>query len=88
MKTKELFREIFILAVRLLGLVMIYRGARELTAFEPFRIGEDFMAAVIYFVAAFVLIRGTIVRWAYPEAVPPESKAEDVGPASPQKADT
>jgi hypothetical protein len=87
MKTKELFREIFILAVRLLGLVMIYRGVRVLTAFEPFRAGADFIGAVIYFVAAFVLIRGTIVHWAYPEAVTPESKAEDVGSASPQKAD-
>jgi hypothetical protein len=96
MKTKELFREIFTLAVRLLALILFYNGVKALTApiliptsdlpFHPLT-AEGMIAAVIYFAAGFWLFKGPVIRWAYPEAVTPESKAEDVSGTSPLKAD-
>ena len=95
MKTKELFREIFTLAVRLLALILFYHGVKALTAplfvpgdppFHPLS-AEGLIAAIIYFAAGFWLFKGPVIRWAYPEATPSESKTENVGGASPLKAD-
>lgn len=94
MKTKELFSEIFTLAVRLLALILFYQGIKALTApifvpgappFHPLS-AEGVIAAIIYFAAAFWLFKGPLIRWAYPESATHESKAEDVGTASPLKA--
>jgi len=96
MKTKELFKEIFTLAVRLVALILFYHGVKALTApglvpgsylqFNPLS-AEGLIAAVIYFAAGFWLFKGPVIRWAYPEATTSESKTEDVGETSPLKAD-
>ena len=90
MKTKELFNEIFTLAVRLLALILFYHGIKALTApmliqgyppFHPLSV-EGLIAAIIYFATAFWLFKGPVIRWAYPESATHESKAGDVGTAS------
>ena len=95
MKAKELFREIFILAVRLFALILFYLGVKALTApifiagdppFHPLS-AQGMIAAVIYFAAGFWLFKGPVIRWAYPGTTPSESKTEDVGGASPLKSD-
>jgi hypothetical protein len=95
MKTKELFREIFTLAVRLLALILFYRGVQALTApvlipadppFHPLSV-QGLMAAVIYFAAGLWLFKGPVIRWAYPEGTASESQTEGIGEASPLKAD-
>ena len=86
MKTKEIFREIFTLAVRLLGLVMIFYGINMLVASVALLRMESILAAVIYFAAALWFFKGPVIRWVYPEPVTPEIKAEDLSAASALKA--
>jgi hypothetical protein len=95
MNTKELFRELFVLAVRLFALVLFYHGVRALTAPRLLPDGslhplsaEGLISAVIYFAAAFWLFKGPVIRWAYPKPATPESRADDISKASPQKAES
>ena len=71
-------REIFGVAVRLLGLVFLYLGLKDMPAIldVPELMGEDksdIIAAILpvafNLIVALWLMRGTfLVRWAYPEA--------------------
>jgi len=89
MKIKDLFREILVLAVRLLALFLFYKGVTALTGRdEPlFRTLSPggVVSAVIYFAAAFWLVKGPVIRWACPEPVAPASEAGVESIASPQE---
>ncbi len=87
MKTKELFREMFNLAVRLLGLVMLYQGIRALAFGHP--VADAVSSAAVFVAAACWLFCGAypVARWAYPETGADEGAAQRVGASSPKKAD-
>ena len=86
MKTKELFREVFNLAMRLVGLLMLYQGVSALAI----RLSSDkIYTAVVFLVPAWWLLTGAypIARRAYPEAGEAETGAQVHGGASEKKAD-
>jgi hypothetical protein len=90
MKLKELFREIFILAVRLLSLYLFYRGVMVLVdsgSVSGRNPPERLISCVVCFAAAYWLFKGPVIRWAYPETKAGESKAGAAGDAAPQEAE-
>jgi hypothetical protein len=86
MNTKETFREIFKLAVRLLGLLLLYHGVQSF-ALRPNLDGA--VSSIIYLGVAYWLFRGAfpVLRWAYPEAAAAETTSHELGAASESKAD-
>ena len=87
---QEIFKEIFVLIVRLLSLVLFCLGVLSLAAHPlpttPLWL-EAIIPAAIYFAAAFWLFRGPVIGWAYPEAAASGSQASDTVTSSAQKPD-
>jgi hypothetical protein len=84
MKTKEVCKEIFNLAVRLLGLLMLYQGVRAF-ALPP----NPIFTTVVFLAAACWLLCGAypVPRWAYPEVQETERVPQELDAASRRKAD-
>jgi hypothetical protein len=72
---KVRFKEIFNLAVRLVGLVFLYRGVTGCIESPSL---NGVILGVGYFVPAVWLLRGgyPIAQWAYPEAESSETRAQ------------
>ena len=84
MRTNEIFSGIFNLAVRLLGLLMLYQGVRAV-ALPP----NPIFTAVVFLAAACWLLCGAypVSRWAYPEVQETERVPQELDAASRRKAD-
>jgi hypothetical protein len=94
MKSRDLFKDIFSLAVRLLGLVFLYLGLSGVTPLLDFSsiqtAGAGDIITVILpivfnlLVAWWLLGGGFLIRRAYPETsrIPPYSPAPEAGAAS------
>jgi len=94
MKSRELFKDIFGLAVRLLGLVFLYLGLRAVTPMLDLGAIEtaaksDIITAILPIVfnlavAWWLLGGGFLIRRAYPESSKssprPEARAEGTAP--------
>jgi hypothetical protein len=97
MKSRDLFKDIFSLAVRLLGLVFLYLGLSAVTPLLDFTAiqtaGAGDLITVILpivfnlLVAWWLLGGGFLIRRAYPEAsrISPYSPAPEAGAASTAK---
>jgi hypothetical protein len=97
MKSRDLFKDIFSLAVRLLGLVFLYLGLSAVTPLLDFTAiqtaGAGDLITVILpivfnlLVAWWLLGGGFLIRRAYPEAsrISPYSPAAEAGAASTAK---
>ncbi|MEI8064627.1 MAG: hypothetical protein WCH84_11255 [Verrucomicrobiota bacterium] len=84
MNTTELFKAIFDLTARLLGLYLFYQGVQALGMLGH---TQALFIAVIHFAAALLLVRGKAMSWAYPEPKVPKAKAPVPSPAPPRTDD-
>ena len=87
MKTKELLREVFNLAVRLLGLVMLYQGVRVLALGFPDK--DANFRALVFLVSACWMFYGAypVAGWAYPKTKGDGGAAQPLDASLQKKAD-
>jgi hypothetical protein len=93
-------KDIFGLAVRLLGLLFLYYGLTRVTPMLDYELIKHpdtddiitgLMPVVFYLAIAWWLVGGGLVRWAYPESKSSQFKASEPersreGPATPRPA--